>query len=89
MECWLVKANRTVEILLDVADLKLCEVYWLKLKEQVNENRDFLDLLLRLNLQEIMIKQTKLFLPSRSLQISVSFIVMHVLMAEPHLGPKT
>jgi hypothetical protein len=56
MECWLIKATRTVEILIDVADLKLCEVYWQKIKEQVNENRDFLDLLLRLNLQDIMIK---------------------------------
>ena len=35
-----------------------------------------------------MTKQTKLFLPSRSLQNSVSFVVMHVLMAETHLGPR-
>ena len=50
MQKWLTYALDKVKKILEVKDLKLVEVYWQKIKQNVNENKYFLDLLLRLNL---------------------------------------
>jgi len=50
MQKWLTDSLDKVRKILDVNDLKLVEVYWQIIKQNLNENKNFLDLLLSLNL---------------------------------------
>ena len=79
MQRWFVEARGKIHLLLDVGDVKLCEMYWQQIRKNLNIDDSFISLVLRLKLQAIKIKPTKVCLQSKSLQNSISSIIYRVL----------
>ena len=66
-------------MIMNVAELKLCEFFWYQIKQSCAGSLDFKRMMCRLKLFDLMSKQIKVFMPSKSMQESVASIIMECL----------
>lgn len=77
LRSWLKETKGNLHRLLGVTEVKISEAYWRTISEHC-ASTEFVRLLIRLDLQEILAMQTKTFLSSNIIQTAVSSIILHL-----------
>ena len=72
-------------MVMNVAELKLCEFFWFQIKQSCTGSLEFKRMMCRLKLFDLMSKQIKIFMPSKSMQESVASIIMECLFIDREL----
>ena len=85
---WFRAQRAELHRIMNVADLKLCEFYWLQIKQNCSGSDDFKRMMVRLKLFDLMSKQVKVFMPSKSIQESVANIIMECLFIDREIRNK-
>ena len=67
---------------MNVADLKLCEFYWQQIKRVICGQDPYKRLFFKLRLPALMVEQSKIFMPSASIQDAVASIIREILFFE-------